>query len=50
MEIKYYPAIFYRNGEGIGVVFPDLDGCVSYGENEQAAAIHAEEALKAHLA
>lgn len=50
MEIKYYPAIIYRSGEGYGVVFPDLDGCISYGATEHLAALNANEAIHAHLA
>ncbi|MBF0425860.1 MAG: type II toxin-antitoxin system HicB family antitoxin [Magnetococcales bacterium] len=50
MDIRYYPAVLYRSGRGVGVVFPDLDGCVSYGATDHAAAVQAEEAATAHVA
>ncbi|MBF0152200.1 MAG: type II toxin-antitoxin system HicB family antitoxin [Magnetococcales bacterium] len=49
MEIRHYPALVYRSGEGYGVVFPDLDGCVSYGDTLHLASTNCEEALSAHL-
>ncbi|MCL1941699.1 MAG: type II toxin-antitoxin system HicB family antitoxin [Synergistaceae bacterium] len=52
MKDKYtYPALFaYENGvDGIGVVFPDLPGCVSRGENENDALRMGKEALSLHL-
>lgn len=50
MVTRYYPAVIYRGEEGFGVVFPDLDGCVSYGKTVQEATIKAEEALSGHIA
>jgi predicted RNase H-like HicB family nuclease len=46
-----YPALFaYEDGrEGIGVVFPDLPGCVSQGDNDEDALRMAKEALSLHL-
>jgi predicted RNase H-like HicB family nuclease len=46
-----YPALFaYENDcEGIGIVFPDLPGCVSHGDNEGDALHMAREALSLHL-
>ncbi|MCL1874780.1 MAG: type II toxin-antitoxin system HicB family antitoxin [Synergistaceae bacterium] len=52
MKDKYtYPALFaYENGvDGIGVVFPDLPGCVSHGKNENDALRMGREALSLHL-
>ena len=52
MKEKYtYPALFaYEKGvDGIGVVFPDLPGCVSHGENENDALRMGREALSLHL-
>jgi len=45
-----YPCVFiYKESGGIGIYFPDLDGCTSYGENEQDAYHNAKEALSLHL-
>jgi len=45
-----YPAVFvYKKTGGIGIYFPDLDGCVSYGETEAIARKNAREALSLHL-
>jgi predicted RNase H-like HicB family nuclease len=52
MKDRYtYPALFaYEEGmEGIGVVFPDLPGCVSHGDGETHAMQRAKEALSLHL-
>jgi len=45
--MKYeYPAIFYaeKNG-GYSVIFPDVEGAITQGENKSDAMINAEEAL-----
>ena len=45
-----FPCIFiYKESGGIGIYFPDIDGCVSSGENEQEACHNAKEALSLHL-
>ena len=45
-----FPCVFiYKQSGGIGIYFPDLDGCVSSGENEQEACCNAKEALSLHL-
>ena len=45
-----FPCIFiYKESGGIGVNFPDLDGCISYGEDEMEACRNAKEALSLHL-
>ena len=49
MPVVYYPAIIEAGDSGFGVVFPDLPGCVSAGDTQQAAARNAETALRAHL-
>jgi predicted RNase H-like HicB family nuclease len=51
MKDRYtYPALFaYEDGiEGIGVVFPDLPGCVSHGNDEENALRMAKGALSLH--
>lgn len=49
MPTIYYPAVFDRAEDGrLGVVFPDLPGCVSFGATEQEAAANAAEALAFH--
>ena len=52
MKDRYtYPALFaYEKGvDGIGVVFPDLPGCVSHGRDEEDALRMGREALSLHL-
>lgn len=45
-----YPAFFcYYNDDSVGVVFPDLPGCVSQGGGEEDALRMAREALALHL-
>ena len=45
-----FPCIFiYKDGGGIDINFPDLDGCISYGEDEEKAFNNAKEALSLHL-
>ncbi len=45
-----YPAVFEpASAGGYGVYFPDLPGCVSYGEDFAAALSEAEDALGLHL-
>jgi predicted RNase H-like HicB family nuclease len=44
-----YPAVFYDQGDSVGVVFPDLPGCVTVGRTSTEAALRAEEALGLHL-
>ena len=44
-----YPAVFYDQGSSVGVVFPDLPGCVTVGRDTKDAVLRAEEALSLHL-
>jgi predicted RNase H-like HicB family nuclease len=44
-----FPCIFIYKDTGISIYFPDLDGCVSSGENEKDAFDSAKEALSLHL-
>ena len=45
-----YPAVLDRALDGsVSVVFPDLPGCVSAGQDETSAIINAHEALALHL-
>jgi len=44
-----YPCVFIYEANGISIYFPDLDGCVSHGEDEQQACANAKEALSLHL-
>jgi len=52
MKDRYaYPAFFCYDLPGqVGVVFPDLPGCVSQGDNDEDALRMAKEALGGHLA
>jgi len=44
-----YPCVFIYEDEGISVYYPDLDGCVTFGNDEQEAFKNAREALTMHL-
>jgi predicted RNase H-like HicB family nuclease len=50
---RVYPALLIKDNAakdtGIGVVFPDLPGCVSQGDTPQHAAEMALEALALHI-
>jgi predicted RNase H-like HicB family nuclease len=49
MSIEY-PAVFYAQERGsVGVVFPDLPGCVTVGRDLREAILRAEEVLSLHL-
>jgi predicted RNase H-like HicB family nuclease len=44
--LKAYPAVFEQTEDGAySVFFPDIDGCISGGDNLQEAATMAKEAL-----
>ena len=51
MPIRYYPALIVQDGaqDSFGVVFPDLPGCASVGNNIQHAAEMVAEALSLHI-
>ena len=49
MDNYIFPCVFIYKNDGISIIFPDLDGCVSFGENEQKAFFNAKEALTLHL-
>ena len=51
MQDRYiYPALFCYYPEGdIGVIFPDLPGCVSHANDEGAALYMAKDAMSLHL-
>jgi predicted RNase H-like HicB family nuclease len=44
-----FPCVFIYEESGISIYFPDLDGCISYGENEEDAIASAKECLSLHL-
>lgn len=47
MQNKYiYPAIFDFDDDGITVTFPDLPGCITYGNTQEEAFKNAKEALE----
>jgi predicted RNase H-like HicB family nuclease len=48
MDNYVFPCVFIYE-EGISIYFPDLDGCVSFGEDEINAFYNAREALTLHL-
>ena len=54
MATRVYPALLVRDAveaanTGVGVVFPDLPGCVTQGDTPQHAAEMALEALALHI-
>lgn len=49
MEKVTYFAVFEPSGNGYGVSFPDLPGCITYGENYEQAQAYAQEVLGLHL-
>lgn len=54
MATRVYPALLVKDasepsGAGLGVVFPDLPGCVTQGDTPQHAAEMALEALALHV-
>lgn len=49
MKKVSYPAVFEPSGNGYSVYFPDLPGCISYGESYEDAQKEASEALGLHL-
>ena len=40
-----YPAVFYPDGESVSVYFPDLEGCLTFGDDFNDAYIMAKDAL-----
>lgn len=44
-----FPAVFFKDGEYVGVRFPDLPGCNTFGENQNEAIRMARDALGGHL-
>ena len=48
-DVRVYPAILYKDGECVGVRFPDLPGCVTFGSDYQDAIASAKDALGGHL-
>jgi len=49
MDTYIFPCVFTYREDKIAIYFPDLDGVISSGENEQDAFRNAHEALLLHL-
>ena len=50
MKDRYiYPAVLKFEDDSILVEFPDLDGCITFGESEEEALFNAKEALEGYL-
>ena len=49
MKKVSYPAVFEPSGNGYSVYFPDLPGCISYGDSYEEAQKEATDALGLHL-
>ncbi len=48
-DLRIYPAVFYRDGDGYSVYYPDLPGCLTCGDNLEDALSNAREALEGFL-
>jgi predicted RNase H-like HicB family nuclease len=48
--LKYYNAIFRKTSDAIEVEFPDLPGCVTFGQNWEEAIDNATDVLSGWLA
>lgn len=48
--MKYYYAVFEKTKEAVEVEFPDLDGCVTFGDDWEEALANARDVLAAYLA
>lgn len=44
-----FPAVFKFEEDSILVSYPDLEGCITYGESEEKALFNAKEALEGYL-
>jgi predicted RNase H-like HicB family nuclease len=50
MKIHHYTAIFQKEPEGgYTVIIPALQGCVTYGQTIEKAALAAKEAIESYL-
>ena len=49
MSKYYYPAIFSKEGKGYNVSFPDLEGCLTCGDDLKDALEMAEDVLSCYL-
>ncbi|MEG1972637.1 MAG: type II toxin-antitoxin system HicB family antitoxin, partial [Oscillospiraceae bacterium] len=47
-KVTYF-AVFEPSGDGYSVYFPDLPGCISFGDSFEAAQKEAADALGLHL-
>ena len=47
--VYVYPAVFTQYDSDVGIYFPDLDGCISQGDNYLEAFKSATEGLSLHL-
>ena len=48
-DLRIYPAVLYRDGDGYSVYYPDLPGCLTCGDNLEDALSNAREALEGFL-
>ncbi|MEC3849049.1 type II toxin-antitoxin system HicB family antitoxin [Bacillus velezensis] len=48
-ERYIYPALFDYDDDGITVTFPDLPGCITFGNSDEEALAMAKEAMALHL-
>jgi predicted RNase H-like HicB family nuclease len=48
-DLRIYPAVLYKDGEGYSVYYPDLPGCLTCGDDLEEALSNAREALEGFL-
>ena len=48
-DVRIYPAFFFKDGDGIGVEFPDLPGCVTCADDLPDALDKAKDALGGYI-
>ena len=48
-DLRIYPALFFHDEDAVCVEFPDLPGCVTFGETMEEALDSAKEALEGFL-
>ncbi len=48
-DLRIYPAVLYKDGDGYSVYYPDLPGCLTCGDDLEEALSNAREALEGFL-
>ena len=48
-DLRIYPAVLYKDGDGYSVYYPDLPGCLTCGDDLEEALSNAREAREGFL-